>query len=92
MNSSVHVDNKGKEILILGKGSAQGLDEDSLTAEKMYLISFTDHRKKYCLSLHIMEQIVIYLLIVQKLSNLKQNILILLQLHYVLETFQKTRQ
>ena len=34
MNSSVHVDNKGKDILILGKGPMQGLGEHSLTAEK----------------------------------------------------------
>ena len=34
MNSSVHVDNKGKDILILGKGPTQGLGEHSLTAEK----------------------------------------------------------
>ena len=31
---SAHVDNKGKDILILGKGPTQGLSEDSLTAEK----------------------------------------------------------
>ena len=37
-----------------------------------------------------MEQAVIYLLIIQKLLNLKQKILILLQLCCVLETFQKT--
>ena len=52
MNSSVHVDNKGKDILILGKGPTQGLGEHSLTAEKMYSVNFTDHRKKCCLSLH----------------------------------------
>ena len=40
MNSSVHVDNKKKDILILGKGSTQGL-EHTLTAEKMYSINFT---------------------------------------------------
>ena len=34
MNSSIHVDNKGKDILILGKGPMQGLGEHSLTAEK----------------------------------------------------------
>ena len=33
MNSSVHVD-KGKDILILGKGPTQGLGQHSLTAEK----------------------------------------------------------
>ena len=35
MNSSPHIDNKGKDILVLGKGPMQGLAEDSLTAEKM---------------------------------------------------------
>ena len=52
MNSSVHVDNKGKDILILGKGPTQGLGEHSLTAEKMYSVNFTDNGDKYCLSLH----------------------------------------
>ena len=33
MNSFIHVDNKGKYILILGKGLTQGLGEHSLTAE-----------------------------------------------------------
>ena len=51
MSSSVHVDNKGKDILILGKSPRQGLGEHSLTAEKIYSVNFTDHRKKYCLSL-----------------------------------------
>ena len=52
MSSSVHVDNKGKDILILGKGPTQGLGEHSLTAEKMYSVNFTDHKEKYWLSLH----------------------------------------
>ena len=34
VSSSVHVDNKKKYILILGKGPTQGLGEHSLTAEK----------------------------------------------------------
>ena len=34
MSSSVHVDNKGKDILILGNGPTQDLGEHSLTAEK----------------------------------------------------------
>ena len=46
MSSSVHVDNKKKDILIIGKGPTQGLGEHSLTAEKMYSI------KNFCLSLH----------------------------------------
>ena len=52
MSSSVHVDNKKKEILILGKGLTQGLGQHSLTSEKMYSIKFTMTRKKFCLSLH----------------------------------------
>ena len=52
MNSPIHIDNKGKEILILGLGPTQGLGENSLTAEKMYSINFTVTKKKFCLSLH----------------------------------------
>ena len=52
MSSSAHVDNKKKNILILGKGPTQGLVEHSLTAERMYSINFTVTRKKFCLSLH----------------------------------------
>ena len=52
MSSSVHVDNKGKDVLILGKGRTQGLGEHSLTAEKMYLVHFSDNGDKYCLTLH----------------------------------------
>ena len=46
MNLFVHVDSKGKYILILGKGPTQVLAEHSLTGEKMYSVNFTDHRKK----------------------------------------------
>ena len=52
MSSSIHIDNKGKDILILGLGPTQGLGENSLTAEKMYSINFTVSKKKFCLSLH----------------------------------------
>ena len=52
MSSLVHVDNKGKDILILGFGPMQGLGEHSLTAEKMYSINFTVTRKKFCLSMY----------------------------------------
>ena len=51
MSSSVHFYNKGKDILILGKGPTQGLGEHSLTAEQMYSVNFSDHKGKYCLSL-----------------------------------------
>ena len=34
MSSSVHVDHKKKDILVLDKGPTQGLDGTTLTAEK----------------------------------------------------------
>ena len=40
-----------KYILILGKGPTQGL-EQTLNAEKMYSINFTENNNKFCLSLH----------------------------------------
>ena len=55
MSSSVHVDDKGKDILILGKGPTQGLGKQgkhSLSVEKMYSINFTKINTKFCLSLH----------------------------------------
>ena len=51
MSSSPHIDNKKKDILILGKGPTQGL-EHTLAAEKMYSINFTKENTKFCLSLH----------------------------------------
>ena len=48
MSSAVHVNDKGKDILIIRKGQTQGLGEHSLTAEKMYSINFTVTRKKFC--------------------------------------------
>ena len=74
MSSFIHVDNKKKDILVLGRGPAQGL-EGNLTAEKMYSINFTVTKKRFCLSLHYNGAIVIYLLMVQKCINLKQKIL-----------------
>ena len=44
MSSSIHIDNKKRDILILGRGPAQGL-ESTLTAEKMYSINFTVTKK-----------------------------------------------
>ena len=52
MSSSVHVDNKGKDILILGEGPTQGLDDTTLTAEAKYSINFTQSGKRFVLSLH----------------------------------------
>ena len=40
MSSSTKIDNRKKDILILGIGPTQGL-ENTLSAEKMYSINFT---------------------------------------------------
>ena len=52
MNSSTTIDNKKKDIFILGFGPTQGFGEHSLTAGKMYLINFTKVNTKLCFSLH----------------------------------------
>ena len=44
MSSSTKIDNRKKDILILVKGPTQGL-EDTLSAEKMYSINFTEKEK-----------------------------------------------
>ena len=45
MISSAHIDNKKKNILVLGISPTQGL-EHILTAEKMYSINFTVTKKE----------------------------------------------
>ena len=52
MSSYVHVDNKGKDVLILDEGSTQGLDHTTLTAEAKYIINFTQLNRRFVLSLH----------------------------------------
>ena len=52
MSSSVHLDNKNKDILILDEVPTQGLDDITLTAEAKYPISFTQARKRFVLILH----------------------------------------
>ena len=51
MSFSAHIDNKKKDILVLGIGPTQEL-EHTQTAEKIYSTNFTVTKKKFCLSLH----------------------------------------
>ena len=51
MSLPTKIDNRKKDILILGKDPTQGL-EHALNAEKIYSINFTATGKKFCLSLH----------------------------------------
>ena len=41
MSSSVHANDKNKDILIFGKGEAKRLDNTTLTTEEEYSISFS---------------------------------------------------
>ena len=51
MSTSIHIDDKKKDILVLGRAPTQGL-ENTLTTEKMYSINFRVTKKKFCLTLH----------------------------------------
>ena len=51
MSPSIEIDNWKKYILILDKGSTQGLDH-TMSAEKMSSIIFTEKIKKCCLNSH----------------------------------------
>ena len=68
MSSFVHIDNNGKDILILGKGPRQGLNH-TLAVETQYSITFTKPRIKFCLSYITMRETVFYLLMLQKYIN-----------------------
>ena len=72
MSSFPHFDNKKN-------GPTQAL-EHTMIAEKMYSINFTENNKKFCI---ITGEIVVYLLMIQKLLNLELKILKLWQLRYV---------
>ena len=50
ISSSVHIENKGKDLLIPGKGPTQGLDDTTLTTEVQYSINFWRSNRKFCLS------------------------------------------
>ena len=55
MSFSVHADSKKKDTIVLGEGPTHGLDGTTLTAEKKYLINFTENNKKFCLRLYYNE-------------------------------------
>ena len=52
MSSSMHIDNKKKDILILGEGPIQGLDDITSTAEAEYPINFLQSKEVFLSSLH----------------------------------------
>ena len=46
--SYVLVDNRKKDILILGEGPTQGLDDTTMIAEAKYTVNFTRSGRKFC--------------------------------------------
>ena len=80
MSSPTKIDNRKKDILILGKGPAQGL-KNTLTAEKTYLINFhlqlilAGGDMKFCLRLRYNGANSYSFVMAQKLLNSKQKIL-----------------
>ena len=51
ISSSTKIDNRKKDILILGKWPTQGL-EHTPSAEKMYSVNFTKRNTNFCLNLN----------------------------------------
>ena len=51
-SNSVHATNKTQNILILGHGLTQKVNNTTIYAEKMYLPNFGAENKIFCLSLH----------------------------------------
>ena len=52
MSSSIHTDDKNKDILIFIEVPTQGSDDKTLTAEAKYPKNFMQPRKRLVLSLH----------------------------------------
>ena len=52
MTNSKHANNKTKDVLVLGRGLIQKIDDTTIYAEKMYSPNFTIANKTFCLSLH----------------------------------------
>ena len=52
MTNSKHANNKAKDVLVLGHGLIQKIDDTTIYAEKMYSPNFTVANKTFCLSPH----------------------------------------
>ena len=71
----MRIDNNKKDILILGIGPTQGLDDSTLTAEAQYSINFSKSNRKFCLSLHYNGSSSFLFINAKKYINPKKNIL-----------------
>ena len=83
MSLSVHIDNKNKNILILGKGPTQGLYNTTLAGEANDSINLSGSQKRFVYTFIITEAKVFYSLIPQKYISSKQKTLKLNHIHCV---------
>ena len=91
MSSSTKIDNRKKDILILGKGPKQGL-EHMLSIEKMCSINFTELDKTFCLRLHYNGSNSYLFVNGTEIHKFKANVSEIVATTLRLETFQKTSQ
>ena len=73
MSSFVHIDNRGKDILILGEGPTQGLDNTTLTAEAVHPINFIQPNKRFVSSLDYNRSISFFFVNATKIYLFKAN-------------------
>ena len=71
----MHIDNKEKDILILGEGTAPGSDDTTLNVAAKDPINLAQLLKRFVLSLPYNEATVSYLLMLQKYINSKEKTL-----------------
>ena len=72
--SSVHADNKKKNILVLGEVPTQGLDNTTITAEAKHPTNFTEAKKRLVLRLNYNGSNSFLFVNAVKCINLKQKI------------------
>ena len=75
MSSSVRIDNKEKDILILCIEPTKGIDDTTLTAKAQYSINFSRSNKKFCWSLYYNGSNSFVLASSTKICQFKQEIL-----------------
>ena len=51
-SSSVHIDGRNKNILVLGEGSTRGLEGATIIAEAKHPINYTESGKRFVLNIH----------------------------------------
>ena len=52
MTNAKHANNKTKDVLVLGRGLTQKIDDTTIHVEKMNSPNFTIANRTFCLSLH----------------------------------------